>query len=582
MSFLTVEDVNTIFYKFQQFFWWNIDTNKISDDADFTDIEYDMCKVTKETLSNSFKYTFNIRISRWTNGFYVLDKNNEFQNVSYSFNNNKLIITTPKTNNFKSINVFLYCGVTAFNNVTSMNYKLINDEISLNYKELNTPQTINYKILSTDSLDHKNFNLDKNYNLLKDNSNNFIGYLKVNLIKSDLKFNCNQILKVGMENTILLGVSDDYKPNGDMIGNNTPVIYAVYEDNIIPVVWDETLNDYVFNLDLSDKTEEGKIRFKVIVESNVVVNKSETNVILNSNYKTVTNFIDFVDACSNSDIIRLGADILANSDIEIEHSTKIIGNNHVIDLNNHSIILNEDIDLDIEKIIFRNGDSAIKQSKNSQLKLTECSFTNCISTEYNNFGSCILCKTDYDSLSADDDFITILNDCIFINNHSAILHGGQLTVDNCKFHNTNISMFNKNNPAFIYQIDGDAIITNTTFDIDYTSDILCSDLKNIGYGQCVFLCGETATINNVSYEQLKNNNNLSFFETGINNRSHVFAKYYYPHLETCVYISPSLGNEDKALNYAVSGDDKIYKFNTQITRVSDGIENNIRKIVWED
>lgn len=583
MSFLTVEDINTINYKYQQFFYWLIDTALISADADYDDAEYDMCRVTKETLSDSYKYTFNISVSKWTKGFYVLDKNGDYQSVSYSFTNNKLVITTAKTDNFKAIKLYIYCGVTAFDNVSLMAYKLINDEINLNYKELNSSQSIEYKTISTNTTSSKSFSLNKGYNLLKYNDSVVIGYLKVNLIKSDFKFDCNQTLTVGKVNTVLLGADDDYKPNGSMIGTNTPSISILYNNSIIPVVWDSTLNDYKFNLDLTDKTLNGNIRFKVIVESNEVINRSETNVILTSDYETVNSFADFVSACSTngSDIIRVGADLIATSNISVKHSIKIIGNEHTINLDSHSFVLDEDVNFIAEKIVFDSGDPAIKQSKNSKVELTECLFSNCTSTNSNNLGSCILCETSYDSLSVEEDFITSVTGCTFTNNRSCILHGGQLAIANCKFHNTDISVVDKNNPAFIYQVDGDATITNSIFDIDYTSETLCSSEENIGYAQCIFMCGETATINNVTYEQLQNNT-VSFLDSPISNRSHVFAKYYYPQVETCVFTSPLSTFEDQAFCYALSGNDWIFKKNVQVTRASWETENTNRKIIWEE
>ena len=583
MSFLTVEDINTINYKYQHFFYWLIDTALISSDADYEDVEYDMCRVTKETLSDNIKYTFTISVSKWTKGFYVVDANDDFGNVTYAFSNNKLVITTPKTSNFNAIKLYIYCGVTAFNNITLLNYRLGNDEINLNLKELAENQNVNYTVISTGEVETDSFSLNKGYNLLKDDNNIVIGYLKVNIIKSDFQFDCNQRLIVGKINTVQLNADNDYKPNGAMVGDDVPKIAVVYNNKVLPVSFDDVLDDYVFDLDLTHKADAGKIRFKVLVESDDVINQSETDVILTSDYETIDTFNDFVTACAagGSGILRIGADLTATSNIPIKHSIKIIGNEHTIDLDEHSIILDEGVNFTAENVVFDSGDPAIKQSKNSKVELTTCTFTDCTSTNSNNLGSCILCETSYDSLSVDEDFITLLTDCTFTNNHSCILHGGQLTISKCKFHNTNIAMVDKNNPAFLYQTDGDATITNSIFDIDYTSTALCTNEENIGYAQCIFTCGETAAINQTSYEQLQNNQ-LSFLEAPTNNRSHLFCKYYYPQISACVFSSPLTSYEDHSLCYAVSGNDLIFKKNVQVTRASSGTENTNRKIIWEE
>jgi hypothetical protein len=43
-------------------------------------------------------------------------------------------------------------------------------------------------------------------------------------LKTDFKFDCIQDLYVGVVNTVQLGVDSKYKPNGEMIGDNTPKI----------------------------------------------------------------------------------------------------------------------------------------------------------------------------------------------------------------------------------------------------------------------------------------------------------------------------------------------------------------------
>ena len=318
------------------------------------------------------------------------------------------------------------------------------------------------------------------------------------------------------------------------------------------------------------------------MDTNDVIKPSETDVTLQADYDTISTFNDLKTACQTNGVklIKLGADITCTSDIPIKHSIKILGNDKILDLNEHSIILDEDVMFNAEKLTFHNGDTAIVQAKNTTLELTGCVFTNCVSTNHNNLGSCIYCDIDIESLEVENDFITLLTECGFSNNHSAIFHGGGLTIKNCTFHNNDLTYADENNPGFIYPTDGTLNITGSIFDIDYTANTLCSGEKNMGFAQCILMAGENAIINNSTHEQLSTNDALSFFGEGYNNRSHVFAKYYYPQVSTCVYTSPVINREDKSMCWCVSGIDYVFWTNVQITRASWNTQNETRKITW--
>jgi hypothetical protein len=138
----------------------------------------------------------------------------------------------------------------------------------------------------------------------------------------------------------------------------------------------------------------------------------------------------------------------------------------------------------------------------------------------------------------------------------------------------------KDNPAFLYQTDGDAEITNSIFDIDYQDNTLCENQINIGFAQALIRCGLTATINTATHESLQEDNKLPFFEN-YRNQSHVFAKYYYPQIETCVFTSPVENKETESICYCVTGTDWVYKTNAVVTRADWQNENTINNIDWE-
>jgi hypothetical protein len=358
---------------------------------------------------------------------------------------------------------------------------------------------------------------------------------------------------------VYLGTDSDYKPNGALVGTYTPTITVQYGDEILPVTYDGT--DYSFNLDLTDKTETGKIRFKLNVEANEVLNSTSTDVALNSQYQTVNTFDALLSALSVSDVIRLGANLTATANIPINRSVKIIGNDKTIDLDSHRFVLVEDVQLTIENTRLDNGDTTIIQAKNTKVELNGVTFNNCTSSNYNGLGSCIFCDVDVDSLNNTDDYITTLNNCTFTNNSNCILHSGELTIIGCTLNNDDTTNINTNNAAFVYQTDGTCLIQQSVFNIDYDYS---SAEANIGYAQCIVMCGETANINGATHTDLQGDNTLPFFDVPFNNRADTYAKYYYPQITDNVESITLI--DDKGCCHSVSNRDWVYKNNIKVQR----------------
>ena len=575
-NFLTVEDANTLIYDNQDYWWYEIDLGKISSsNEDFTDVKYDFCEISRkeENPQSVYRYKITVKVhnSLWTGGQRFNNRgaggyaNNSIENGFVIYINNP------------DIKIYLYMGTTS-RNAYCMLQKLLDNYFSLNLKELASPQIVRFippEYEGSIPPHTKSVLLEKGYNLIKGDLDLDVGYLFVNLLKTNFQFNCTQNLVVGRVNKVRLGADIDYLPDGDFVGEYTPIIRVEYNNKELPVSFDETLNDYVFNLDLSDVNTPKKIRFKVNVETNDVLNESSTLVVLDADYEVISSYDSLVTACGNggASSIRLGAGITLTSSIIVTHSIKILGDNNTLNLNSEGFVIKEDITFKAENTIFDNGNIAIKQSKNSSVELTGCTFNNCTG-----FGSCITCDIDYDSLSIEDDYTTILNDCLFTNNNLCIVHSGELTINGCKYHNTDTDYIDKENVAFLYQFDGEANIKNSIFDIDYDTDSLCSNEENIGFAQALLQCGVTAKINGANANDLKQKDNLPF----TSNASHIFAKYYYPQLETCIYTSPILGKEDQAVCYCVSNENWIYKQNVQVTRADSQNENRHRTIIWEN
>ena len=537
MNFITVEDINGAIYDNQNFNWHCIDTSVIT--TQDTPVTIDFCKVTKTGTG----YTVIIDNSYWAKGYYILDSNGALINPTTTLNTNTLTITTSED----SIKLYLYLGVTSYNNLTRVTYNLTDNIISLNKKQLLSNQDITVYQVGSTTINTVSTLLTVGYNAISYNNNN-CGFLLVKLLKSDFQFNCTQSLVLGKVNTVRLGASADYKPSGDMIGTNTPTITVKYGDIYIPVTFDSTVNDYVFDIDLTSKQTEGKVRFNVIVDTNDVLNATETEVTLQSNYETINNESKLITLFKNGGIGRLGANITLTNDLTITKDVLIIGNTKTINMNSHKIIVPTDKTFKSENTVYTNGYNTIQQHTSSTVELTECTFTNCTG-----LGSVIDCQLDMESLEVENDFTTNITGCTFTNNDLCILHGGELNIENCTVTG---KIGNPNYPYFLYQTDGNATILQSNFNLSSNTQIS----TDIEFNSCIFICGETATINGYDHSQLQNNN-ITTFTTTQRNSSTINVTYYYPTISDYITLESS-----KGYCHSVSDVDYVFKSNVTVRR----------------
>ena len=554
MSFNTLEDVNGAVFDNQGFWWYELDTVCIDPDgtAEFENVKVDFLTITKEKIVYqhdgvlSWKYTIVVDNEMWTGGFYSFKSGGH--PISYTNTSMTMIRIGDNEDIIKPHNwhLKLYMGNLKVSSQKMEVYYLLENEIGLNLKELEVSQDISVVRHDNGNITHISQMLDKGYNEL------FwrypIGYLLVKLIKTNFEFDCNQVLKVGKVNTVQLGTHSDYKLNGDLVGEYETKLSVLYNDNTIPVVWNETVNDYTFDLDLTDKTTEGKIRFKVIVETNDVLNHSETDVVLDANFETIDTLAKLTELFSIGGVGRLGADLTLTDDLTLAKSVNLIGNDCSIDMANHKISVSSDLTFKAQTVNFSNGVNTIQQEPNSTVEITDCTFTDCTG-----FGSVIDCQVDLASLDETDDFTTRLTDCTISDCDMAILHGGNLEVNRC---NVNGKISNKNYPFFLYQTDGNAIILNSEFNL---SDTTVYDY-DIEFNSCIFTCGETAIVNGYSHSELQNNNLTAFFDTQ-RNTSTIDIQYYYSLIEANVRLQ-----SNKGYCHSVSNVDYIFKSNVTITR----------------
>lgn len=546
-SFITVEDINGALFNNQGFYWHVIDTSLITDARDFTDVKYDFCKVSREEISEGrFKFTLKIDNSYWTTGCHIFYNNDSEGMRIRSPEDGKVVVTL----NYPSVKFYLYMGMLPIfflgNDSVCV---LVEEEKKYNLKQLRQLHTLSYRLYRNGSWGtyYVNQMLHQGYNLIKSGSWEY-GYVYVKLLKTNFKFNCNQELVAGKVNTVKLGTNSDYKPGGGMIEDNTPTITVLYGDTYIPVTYNDILNDYSFELDLTNKQTEGNVRFNVIIESNDVINDSVTEVILSSHFETINDESKLITLLKTGGIGRLGDNITLSSDLTIDEDVLLLGNGRTLNMNNHKIIVPNNKTFKSNNVKYINGLNTIQQHTGSTVELTECTFTDCTG-----LGSVIDCQIDIESLEVENDFTTDITECIFTNNDIAIIHGGELNIENCT---VNGKIGNPSYPYFLYQTDGNAIILQSEFTLQSETQIE----SDIEFNSCIFICGETATINGYDHTQLQNNNIIEFLTTQ-RNLSNINITYYYPIIENYITLE-----SDNGYCHGVSDVDYVFKSKVSLRR----------------
>jgi hypothetical protein len=551
-NFLTLEDVNSTLFNNQGFWYHKMDLSKIPvGDEDYSGVTVDFCKVSREKLSNGkYKFTVIVDNDLWTYAFYLRDSNGvsiPTGYVIYSRTNYTFTFTVLESD----VILYLYMGIQKVPDGWEyvLDYIVGGDELQVTYDMLNKPYSVQIKTLrDTSPMTITISSLSPGYHMISRTGGVLSGVLYVVLVKTDFQFICEQSLTVGKVNTVSLGALDGYKLNGDMIGTNTPTITVQYGKRTLPVTWNSSLNDYTFELDLTDETEEKKIKFKVNVEANDALNSSETDVVLESKFETINTFGKLRELCRIGGTGRLSSNINITSDLTLTHDVLIVGNGKILNLNTHKIMVPSNRTFKAENTLFTNGVNSIQQYPNSSVEITDCTFTGCTG-----MGSCIDCQVDVESLDDETDFNTTITNCTFTDNDMCILHGGDLTVTDCT---VNGKIGDKNYPYFLYQTDGNATLLQNSFSL-IGDERIDTDIE---FNSCIFICGETANINNYSYNELQSNNLMNFLSLQ-RNSSTIDVIYYYPSIEDYVTLSSTNG-----YCHSVSGVDFAFKTNITLTR----------------
>lgn len=586
MSFLTVEDVNTIIRKYGPLNdFHKIDTSLITDsDVDFENVTYDFVRVSRSKLDNDagFEFKFVVNNNRWIGQYYFTESDGTYIDKDASYAASSKTITFVADD--KDVVLVLYCtSLHSWDSFKRIIY-LMEDDLSRRlpidgFDKWYSVAKVKYLPNDTEQRGGIIHVINPGvFDWVYSNKYYYLG----SLVKTDFKFDCTYQPKLDKINKVPLGVSENYKPGGSLVQDYAPSLSVLWNDKVLPVEYDEDLEDYCFTLDLTGRTSLKSVKLSLDVEANKVLNHTVTEFTVVPTMETVDSFEELLAACSlgGANVIRLGSDLTATSIIPVNHDILIEGNSQSFNLNDYGFDLLEGVNVTVENLHVYNGDTCFLQAENTELTIKDCTFTNCTSNKYNELGSIIFCEITSSNIEDTTDFTTTITGTTFMNNQSCILHGGDLSIDKCKFLQNDTEYMNTKNVAFLYQTDGTANITESIFDIDYDTDNLCSNHVDIGYAQALIKIGETATINGATITDISKDDSLPFTSNPYRNQSHVFVKYYYPSIESCVYTSPVLGREDINVCYAVSNLNWIFKQNTQVTRAEWETENRIRKINW--
>ena len=619
-DFITLEDINSTFLKYGHVnSFYECDTSKINKTGLYTDIIYDFIKVSR--TSTGFK--FKIENKLWCGGYYILDSDGNYipmSEYSVSFNDNTITLTINESN------IILVLYLTSMYNSFSLknlkwrpvklgqyNYTPVNDnpihEEIIDLLEIHSAgDTITANNI-TDGQHTETFVIVEENDKLYLTTNSTVD--STGIFKFDdrwggvyyySRFMESKIIEItpAVENITLGKINKVYfNLSGTTIQTN---IKGTATYNGITTDLEHDNNGYYINIDLSNIYDIDHLTITLNIHQNNMVAEASYRFRFDCNYSIITTANELINYIQDKSVgfIQVNNNITLPEIIgglKVDTDLTIIGNPNseippVITMNGYFNIPSG-VTVNFKGLKFIAGNNSVGncfiQEVNSTLNLTDCHFEHFVAHNTDLAGSIVYCKTDFDNITVDDDFRTTITGCFFKNNSNCILHGGQLLVEDCKFlHNDlnyitgNLTDWKNINSAFLYQVDGDAAIRNSIFDIDYHDDTrLCDNQINISHAQSLITCGLNATINNANYEQLSEDNNLPFFTAPYNNRAHIYAQYYYSDISACVIISPEHGREDKSLCYCRSGDEYIYKQGAKLTRKEWDTDNKNRRIIWD-
>lgn len=554
-SFLTVEDVNTInITPLNELHC--IDTSLLSSE-EYTDVKYDFVKVSRELVENNMhKFIFKIDNKLWSHRYCLTYEDDS-------------LFTESKTADFTSVscitaheNVKLYIflsSIERYNDVTTQN-SFIDDVFYRRIQKNEIGKEFKFKLAS---FQRNGIN----------RGGNAIAIAKMGIVnsaiagihflfllkKTDLQYTLTDtVLTVGKINHVRLNVDESYLPSGDLVDGDELDAIIVYKGQELPVYYDASVNDYCFDLDLTEKFDNKIVELSVKVYETEYINNTVDTLRLKCDYQTANNFKEFMNLVNNNvEIIRLSNDIISEYSVMLSNDIYIIGEDRTFNLNDYSIIFDKGVTAKLESINFTRGAPCLVQNDDSKLTLINCSFTDCKITDE--------CKGSILSTLDSKNIVTEFNSCSILNSPHSIWHCGDLTINKLTALYDNYENIDTDYSLLLTIVNGITDINNSDFNINFDTNILCSNQLDIKYAQSLISISEDGQLNGITGDKLTNNNSLNYLFN--NNSSNIYCKYYYPRIESCVEVTPVQGFNGKSCCHVVLGVDWIFKNNAEIKRL---------------
>lgn len=546
-SFLTVEDINTININEVINEFYEFDLAELGEE-DYTDVQVDFLKVTFKKDYQGIPYYYEIKAYNSTISDIL------FRNSSYSRKDKDKIVV--HSNHPVKIVVFL----NSFLSSQFGRWYYLGPVVYLKKDEIGQPRTFTlYDLLNNYYEDSGVVNVQLGVNYLKPSYSpqSSTGLLCL-LQKTDLQYTLSDtVLSVGKINHVRLNVDESYLPSGDLVDGDELDAIVVYNGQELPVYYDASVNDYCFDLDLTEKFDNKIVELTLKVYETEYINNTVDTLRLKCDYQTASNFKEFMSLVNdNVEIIRLVNDIVCEYSVMLINDIYIIGDGYNFDLNDYSIIFDKMVTVKLESINFTRGAPCLVQNDESKLTLIDCSFTDCkITDEYK--GSVL-------STLGDENIVSSFEDVSILNCPHSIWHNGELTLNKINAVYDNIRNIDTDYSILLNMPEGIVEITNSTFNI-YFWDWKYIEKIDLKYAISLIGVGETVNINTILGSKLKDNNCLPLWGQ-FNNASTTDIITYYPLIEDYVNIVGVLGFENKSCCHTILGTDWVFKNNIELKR----------------
>ena len=573
-SFLTVEDVNSVLLDFKDVPFWDCVSVSLPDSDEFSDYNFDYCTVSREYDNSDYTFTISVVNSLWNGKYYITDSDGEpITNVTVS-SGNLVVVTSSESidcyfylwgddleENSNPINVpYVITNVSPLKSfmgrvnpfVFGFDLTLLDETYPID--EIGFTVTIGSQSISVDGAEHievstiLNNTTDDVIVTVTDDSFNQTWKYKLYVTKGNVWFS-------SIGDTGILGSKTAYRfASTQLTGNfdeedfNVKCKYPVEITDI-----DSYLN---IEVDLRTKPDNKPFDLTLDFLGNDLFLGSTHKFKLGCDYQYARSSDELLSALgSGVNIIRLGADVELTENVVLDHNCSLVGNGYSIDLSSgHTISVGGGVEFKVSDVNFVDVSKFVVQETGSTVELTGCSFTGDSDSSYKGIGKIVRCNSGVDSLTVSDDFETTVTGCSFSDIGNCFLNGGVLSVTGCSFSLSDVSSLDFSYPYFLYQTDGSATLSRNTFEISYQYN------GEVVYGDCLFVVGKNAFVNNRGYNEWLNTRSTGLIDES--NHSSVDIQYYYSSLEKCIQLTG-----DNGYCYGVSGVDFVFRVGVDVSEV---------------